>query len=58
MGVLLALLVAWGFWVVVAVTIILLVRWAAQSHDDEERVCELDDAYYASRREQTGAHAT
>ena len=52
------LLAAWGFWVVVAVTIILLVRWAARSHDAEEQVCELDEAYYHSQREQTGTHAT
>jgi hypothetical protein len=57
MGILVALLVVWGFWVVVFVAMALLVRLGARGHDDEETVCELDDEYFASRQDRAPTHA-
>ena len=47
MGSLLAVLVVFGFWVVVFGTTLALVRTTARNHDEEEVVCELGDAYFA-----------
>ena len=57
MGIIIGLLVVWGFWVVVFVAMALFVRLGAHGHDDEETVCELDDEYFASKRGQTPTHA-